>query len=260
MISIRSFIFGGLCLFLALPTLYLLMAQPTQAQNENFKLEDGDTIVFLGDSITQAASKAEGYISLLDLFLGVNGYVVETVNAGISGHKSNDMLARLQDDVLDHEPDWVSISCGVNDVWHQFAFDPEGVPLDEYKENIREIINRCRDAGAQVLLNTATPIHEDLDNKENKMLASYNAFLRELAEEENIILADQYKEFADLISKKLDDTLLLTTDGVHPNPRGHRLMARTIFRALGANRGEERRAEKRWELVNNMQPMGKDSK
>lgn len=223
------------------------MAQPT------FKLQDGDTIVFLGDSITQAATSPEGYISLFDLFCGVNGYEVTSINAGISGHKSNDMLARLEKDVLSHNPDWVSVSCGVNDVWHQFKFEPKGVELPEYKKNMTAIVDRIKNSGANVLLLTATPIHEDLDSKENQKLAEYNAFLRQLAKDKDLLLCDLNQAFQDRIEMKMfPDKRLLTTDGVHMNPRGNRLMARTIMMTLGAKWHEKRRAENRWELVNNM--------
>ncbi len=245
-----------LSLFLGL-FLVVLSESTTLSQNE-FMLKDGDTVVFLGDSITQAASKPEGYISLIKLFCGVNGYEIKAVNAGISGHKSNDMLARLQDDVLSHNPDWVSISCGVNDVWHQFKFEPEGVELPDYKKNMTEIVNRCKNAGAKVLLLTATPIYENVDSKENQKLRKYNDFLRELAKEQDVLLCDLFATFTKLYEMKLNDEKLLTTDGVHMNPRGNRLMAREIIRTFKPKGWEVRRAENRWELIGNMQPMGEN--
>lgn len=231
------------------------LAAPANAQ-ERFLLSDGETIVFLGDSITQAGTSTEGYISLIGVFLGVNGYEVDTVNAGISGHKSNDMLARLDADVLSHSPDWVSVSCGVNDVWHGFMENRQGVDLPEYQKNMTEIVERCQKAGAKVLLLTATPIHENPDSPENQKLRAYNAFLRELAKEKDLVLCDQFAAFEDLYEQKLNDRRVLTTDGVHMNPRGNRLMARTILRALGATNQEINRANRRWELVGNLQPMG----
>ena len=45
----------------------------------------------------------------------------------LAGHKSNDMLARLEADVLSKNPQWMTLSCGVNDVWH----GNKGVPLDD---------------------------------------------------------------------------------------------------------------------------------
>lgn len=222
------------------------------AQQKEFQLNDGDRIVFLGDSITQAASEPEGYITLFELYCGVNGIELEAINAGIGGHKSNDMLARLQKDVLDHKPTWVSISCGVNDVWHSFKPEPTGVPLDEYKVNMRAIVERCLGAGAQVLLLTATPIHENLDSPENEKLRPYNDFLRDLAKEKKILLCDLFATFEQLYKQKTRDGNLLTTDGVHMKPRGNRLMARTILQTLGASRQSLGRTERRWELVNNM--------
>ncbi|MDP8245847.1 MAG: SGNH/GDSL hydrolase family protein [Candidatus Hinthialibacter antarcticus] len=229
---------------------------PISAQ-QGFELKDGNTLVFLGDSITQAGTQPEGYITLFKLFCGVNGYDVNIINAGIGGHKSNDMLARLEKDVLAHKPDWVSFSCGVNDVWHSFNPKLKGVPLPDYKKNMTEIIDKIQQSGAKVLLLTATPIYENLQSDQNKKLADYNEFLRDFAKERGLMLCDLSKAFHDRLSKKMfPDKKLLTTDGVHMNPRGNRLMARGIVMSLGATYQERRRAENRWELVNNMKEMG----
>ncbi len=228
-----------------------MVVMASQAQSP-FKLKDGDTIVFLGDSITQAGAKPEGYVSLFKMHCDMNGYEVKVINAGISGHKSNQMLARLQKDVLDHKPDWVSISCGVNDVWHQFSHSSEGVKLPEYKKNMTEMVERCQKAGVKVLLLTATPIYEDPDSPENQMLKKYNDFLRQLAKEKDLVLCDLNKTFMEWYERKLNDLRIMTTDGVHMNHRGNRIMAREIAIALDANWREIRRTQKRWELVNNM--------
>ncbi len=238
-------------------TLFLSVVCTQVEAQRGFKLKDGDTIVFLGDSITQAATQPEGYISLFDLFCGVNGHEVKPINAGISGHKSNDMLARVDKDVLAHDPDWVSVSCGVNDVWHQFNDPPRGTDYDNYTKNMTQLIDKIRQSGAKVLLLTSTPIDENLDSKENKLLKKYNAFLRGLAKDEGLLLCDLNQAFEKRLSMKMfPETKLLTTDGVHMNPRGNRLMARTLLTALGATRQERRKAENRWELVNNMFEMG----
>jgi len=229
-----------------------VLALIAAAQSDVFLLKDGDSIVFLGDSITQAGGGPEGYVTLFKSFCDVNGYDVKVINAGISGHKSNQMLERLQKDVLDHKPTWVSISCGVNDVWHQFNPQLKGVELPDYKKNMTEIIDRCQKAGAKVLLLTATPIFEDLNSKENETLRPYNEFLRELAKEKKIVLCDLNKIFEEWYQKKLDKENLMTTDGVHMNPRGNRVMASAIAKALGAKPHEINQAQQRWELVNNM--------
>jgi lysophospholipase L1-like esterase len=226
---------AALVLFLFIPN----------AVGSDFLLRDGETVVFLCDSITQAASRPEGYVSLFDLFCGMHGYQVKSINAGIGGHKSNDMLARLESDVLRHRPDWVSISCGVNDVWH----GEKGVSLSDYQKNMTEIVNRCLQAGAKVLLLTATPIREDVDSPENLKLGPYNDFLRQLAKEKNLLLCDLFAAFQQIYRTKLREGNMLTTDGVHMNPRGNRLIAREILKTLKATNAQLHRVENRWELV-----------
>ncbi len=228
--------------------LALMVASSCLAAQKGFLLKDGDTIVFLGDSITQAGTSTEGYITLFKLACDVTGHPVKVINAGISGHKSNDMLARLQRDVIDRHPSWVSISCGVNDVWH----GKRGVSLPDYKENMTKIIDRCKAAEINILLLTATPIYENPKSPENQKLATYNDFLRRLAKEKKLLLCDLNKAFMSLYVEKRTEKNLWTIDGVHMKPRGNRLMSREIFRALGASRQEINRANWRWELQGNM--------
>jgi lysophospholipase L1-like esterase len=209
-----------------------------------FMLKSGDTIVFLGDSITQGASGPQGYVTLFNLFCSENGYEVKSINAGISGHKSNDMLKRLQKDVLNRHPAWVSVSCGVNDVWHGV----KGVPLADYKKNMTEIVDRCTAAGAKVLLLTATPIMEDINGPFNQKAVAYNDFLRQLAKKKRVVLCDLNKAFTEAYRAKKSKENLLTTDGVHMKPSGYRLWATETLKALGASPDEIGKAEKRWNL------------
>jgi len=227
-------------------SLGMLLPNVSQAAlfGKSFKLKNGNTIVFLGDSITEGASSPRGYITLFDLFCKENGYDIKAINAGISGHKSNDMLKRLQKDVLDRRPTWVSISCGVNDVWH----GAKGVPLLDYKKNMTEMVDRCQAAGAKVLLLTATPIFENLDSPENQKLAAYNDFLRQLAKEKKIVLCDLNRAFTKVYKEKKSKENVLTTDGVHMKPSGYRLWATEMLKALGAKSAQIARAEKRWDL------------
>ena len=97
-------------------------------------VKDGDTLAFLGDSITQQGQRnPDGYVNLVLRALEAEGVKVTAVKAGISGHKSNDMLKRLDKDVLSKKPRWMTLSCGVNDVWHQDK--NRGVSLEDYQKN-----------------------------------------------------------------------------------------------------------------------------
>src|SRR5688572_15438237 len=108
-----------------------MLALPVLASAE-IAVKSGEKVAFLGDSITQGGwNSAKGYVKLAAAGLQANGIEIEVVPAGISGHKSNQMLARLEKDVLSKSPQWMTLSCGVNDVWH----GAKGVPLEDYKKN-----------------------------------------------------------------------------------------------------------------------------
>ncbi len=202
-------------------------------------------IVCLGDSITQGGEGPGGYVWLLRHTLNALYPVqpIEVVNAGISGHKSTDMLARFQRDVLDKKPDLVTISVGVNDVWHGFYDNhpdgdgPKGIPLPEYRAHVEEMMTQAEKAGAKVVILSTTVIHEDSANRENAKLKSYNAALRELAKKHNAAFVDYQKPFWALINAYQHETggreNLLTGDGVHMNATGNRVMAHTLLTGLG---------------------------
>ena len=197
-------------------------------------VKDGESVAFLGDSITEAgANSPMGYVRIVTHAFEANGIYITPIHAGISGHKSNDMLNRLDRDVLSKDPDWMTLSCGVNDVWH----GANGVPLDAYKQNITKIVERAQVAGVKVMLLTSTMIGEDQPNANNQKLIAYNAFLRSLAKEKNCLLADLNADMQAAIAAAEPDQQgnLLTTDGVHMNPGGNVMMAVGVLKAFGMN-------------------------
>jgi lysophospholipase L1-like esterase len=226
-------------------------------------VKPGEKIAFLGDSITQGGwSNPAGYVRLVISGLAANGVNAEAVPAGISGHKSNQMLARLEKDVLEKKPQWMTLSCGVNDVWH----GAKGVPLDEamaasgaydikpgepergtYKQNITAIIDRARAAGVKPVILTATVIKEDLASPENQKLRPYNAFLRELAAGRNLPLADLNAMFEERIkAENKPGQKTVTSDGVHMNAEGNKLMAVGVLKAFGLDDAQLKKAQEAW--------------
>jgi lysophospholipase L1-like esterase len=209
-------------------------------------IKSGETIVFLGDSITAGGIKPDGYVTLVMLGLKANGIEAKAIGAGIGGHKSNQMLERLQNDVISKKPAWMTLSCGVNDVWH----GANGVPLDQYKENITAIIEQAQAAGIKVMILTATVIGENLDNPDNRKLAGYNEFLRSLARAKKCLLADLNAAFHEVIKTaqagKPADKGVLTGDGVHMNSAGNRVMAKGILKAFGLSARELAKAVAVW--------------
>jgi lysophospholipase L1-like esterase len=207
-------------------------------------VKDGQKIAFLGDSITQGGVRPHGYVTLVMKGLEANGVKATAVPAGISGHKSNDMLARLDRDVLSKKPDWMTLSCGVNDVWH----GARGVPLDQYKVNITKIVEQCQAAGIKVMILTSTMIGEDQPNDNNQKLVAYNDFLKTLVKEKACLLADLNGDMQAAIAKvgAAKKGNLLTRDGVHMNPAGNEMMAAGVLKAFGLSDAQMEIAKKSW--------------
>jgi lysophospholipase L1-like esterase len=211
-------------------------------------VKKGESVAFLGDSITQAgAGSSGGYVRLVASGLAAQGVEITVIPAGISGHKSNQMLERLEKDVLSKKPTWMTLSCGVNDVMH----GEKGVSLEDYKKNITEILDRCQQAGVKVVLLTATQIGLPLTKPVNVKLADYNAFLRETAKARGLPLADLNAAMAaeQAALEKAGIQRVLTTDGVHMNLYGNLMMAKGVLSAFGLDEQQLAAANAKWTEV-----------
>lgn len=220
-----------------------LMAGSTLMAGE-IAVKEGQKIAFMGDSITQAGAGPKGYVTLVIKGLEAAGVKTTAIPAGISGHKSNNMLERLDRDALSKKPDWMTLSCGVNDVWH----GANGVPLDQYKINITKIVDQCQTAGVKVMILTSTMIGEDQPNPNNQKLVAYNDFLKELAKEKKCLLADLNADMQAIITKAGAEKKgnILTGDGVHMNPAGDQMMAFGVLKAFGLSDEQLAKAKASW--------------
>ncbi|MBO7327706.1 MAG: hypothetical protein J6W00_02920 [Lentisphaeria bacterium] len=212
-------------------------------------VKNGDKIAFLGDSITYFGDRSNGgYVNLVIAGLEANGIKALKAPAGISGNKSKQMLERLEKDILRKKPQFMTLSCGVNDVWHGKA----GIKLPEYKKNITELVSKAQASGITVMILTATMITENPDSAYNKALAPYNDFLRQLAAEKKCLFADLNGDMQKTIAgfkvkyPNFKGTLC-TYDGVHMNQYGNEVMALGILRAFGMNDSEIAKAKNSWQ-------------
>lgn len=211
------------------------------AMGAELLVKSGDQVAFLGDSITaQGWTNAHGYVKLVVAGLEADGVGIIPLPAGVGGHKSNDMLARLKRDVLDRKPDWVTVSCGMNDVIH----GAKGVPLDQYQINMADLVGQCRAAGIKVALFTTTTAGKP-DSDASLKLGRYSAYLRELAKEKDCLLVDLFPVFVE-VGRTADPLHGLTGDGVHMTPEGNILIARTVLTTLGCTGAQIAKAHETW--------------
>ena len=188
-------------------------------------------IVFFGDSITQAGVNESGYITQLGKSLSSPGY--ELMGAGIGGNKVYDLYLRMEEDVLAKKPDLVVIYVGINDVWHKQS-SGTGTDYDKFINFYQAIINKVRKQGSQIVVCTPTVIGEKI-NGQNAMdtdLDKYAGAIRELAKSNDLPLCDLRTVFTDYIKKNNKNNQekdILTTDGVHLNEAGNKLVADTML-------------------------------
>jgi lysophospholipase L1-like esterase len=202
---------------------------PAPTSTGGLLVKAGQKVVFMGDSITDGGwGESGGYIHLVVTALATLGVKIEPVPAGVGGNKSDDMLARLDRDALSKKPDWLLLSCGVNDVWSR------KIDLDTFKKNITSIVDQAQAAGIKVMILTPTPIYE-LKHTEFSRLSDYVAFMVQLTQDRKLPLADENAAYFAYLKTQPPDphNNVLTVDGVHPNPDGHQLLAQTILQAFG---------------------------
>ena len=206
-------------------------------------------VIFLGDSITQNAvinsEEFRGFISLLGENLDQN---TELIGKGIGGDKVSDLLTRYRDDVIKLNPDMVFIYIGINDVWHKYDFGT-GTDIDLYENGLRQIITDLKENGVEVILCTPTVIGEnkgeftlvnqfkDIETMEimNNDLDDYSDVIRKLSREFDTKLLDLRKIFMQYISENNPENKskgVLTTDGVHLNNFGSKLIANEMIKYI----------------------------
>jgi lysophospholipase L1-like esterase len=245
---------------------FISYTQIATAETRSLVVKEGQTIAFMGDSITQAGNRKGGYIRLVMEALNAEGLKLKHIPAGKSGHKSNNMLARLDKDVINKKPQWMTLSCGVNDVWHfklklgKRTF--QGISIEDYKKNITAIIDKAQAANIKVVILTSTMIGEGPEEELNQMLIPYNDFLRTIAKEKKCLIADLSIDMMAAL-KKIPDVKgkarmfgngnyarkiknKLTSDGCHMNSLGNAMMAKGVLKAFGLSEGKISAAEKRW--------------
>jgi Lysophospholipase L1 and related esterases len=195
-------------------------------------------IIFFGDSITEFASRPGGYISDIGEMLVKNKLEnnYELVNAGVSSNKIYDLYLRMDEDVMNKNPDVVVIFIGVNDVWHKRSMGT-GTDADKFERFYNAIIKKLVEKNIRVILCTPAAIGEkaDLTNELDEDLDKYCNIVRYVASKNNAGLVDLRKAFTAYDSQNNPTNLsagILTVDGVHLTDRGNQLVAEEMWKEI----------------------------
>ena len=206
-------------------------------------LECGQKVVFIGDSITDCGRRSEppvgpygrGYVSMVRDWLIARypelGLAFE--NRGISGNTIRDLKARWQEDVIEEEPDVLSVMIGINDVWRQFQDRPDAaVGLEEYEATFRGLLDVTRErVGPSLILVTPYIIESNRGDPFRARMDEYGACVARLAEEYGAALVDAQAAFDQALKGQPSE--FWAQDRVHPVSCGHAALAMAFLRTIG---------------------------
>ena len=208
------------------------------------KIQDGQTILFTGDSITDCgrarplgvgAGLGEGYVAFADSLLAASypECRIRVLNTGISGNRVIDLEARWQTDVLDPAPDWLSVMIGINDVWRQFdnPLDPDQVAIGRYETTYRRLLQKTREELKGLVLMTPYFIEPNLSDPMRERMDAYGMVVERLAREFDAVFVNVQAAFDSYLRHR--PTQSLCGDRVHPNKIGHMIIARSFLNAIG---------------------------
>jgi len=201
-------------------------------------------ILFQGDSITDAGRARDndinlgtGYPMLVKATLGFEEPgKYEFFNRGISGNRVVDLYARIKNDIINLKPDVMSILIGVNDVWHEYSNNPNGVDAEKYFKVYDMLIEEVKQALPDikimilepfVLKESGTAEHWDEFRKETELRAEK---AKKIAEKYGLTYIPLQKKFDELCGKA--EAAYWLRDGVHPTAMGHEFIKNEWIKAF----------------------------
>jgi len=211
--------------------------------DKDFLFKNGETIIFIGDSITDCGRQGQffpygnGYAKMaVDLVTACYPEKSFTYfNRGIGGNTVNDLFNRWHDDLILLKPDWVSILIGLNDL-HRFLADPATLSPDRYEKLYRAILERTKqETKAKLIL--LEPFYISNDFKSDsfrsrvlKLIPDYIKVVRRLSGEFDAVLIKTHDIFQEQLKYRSADTFC--AEPVHPNATGHLVIAHELLKVV----------------------------
>jgi lysophospholipase L1-like esterase len=210
------------------------------------KLEQGQKLLFIGDSITDADRNKEvrdggngalgkGYVAFVDALLQsvYPELGIRTVNKGINGHTVRNLKDRWHEDVINHNPDWLSVMIGINDVWRQYdapLIKEYHVYIEEYEETLKKLVKETRPQVKGLILMSPFYLESNEQDDMRRTMDQYGSVVKKIASENDCLYVDTQAALNKIL--KTIYPAALAWDRVHPNATGHMVMARAFLQVL----------------------------
>lgn len=193
-------------------------------------------IYFQGDSITDCGrdrtnpNNMAGYTAYVAEWLGAEN---EYYNFGISGDRSVDVLARMDEELqIVGKPDVFTMLIGINDVWRRYDSNCFTSP-DEYYANVKAILQKVKDKNKDCKIILIEPFLLPALDKLHWVedVAYITQKLRKLAYE----FGTEYIAMDGIFAKAYvsEPWQEFSLDGVHPTDKGNRLIAMNLVTEIG---------------------------
>ena len=215
------------------------------AKASNFLFKNGQTVVFIGDSITDCGRRAaerpfgSGYVrDAVDLIRAKYPQRQLTFhNEGIGGDVSTGLRNRWSDDVIVHRPDWVLVLIGINDLHRTWRANSESVPPELYREAYVDFLTRTREE-TKARLVLMDPFYISVESSATSarrqvldLLPKYIRVVHEMAREFGAIHVPMHDIFQQQLRHRPAD--VFCPEPVHPNAAGHLVIAHALLAAVG---------------------------
>lgn len=238
-------------LFLSLFTFYInaqLFSESKELVRNNVWLHAKDKLCYIGNSITANGN----YSFFIDLYHHTRypNLKFTSYNCGISGNTAQDVLNRMNEDILIHKPTIATIKLGMNDVnislYHVGELSEDTLALrkaaiETYRKNLAQIADQLIASGCQLLFLTPTiydqtaKIAAKNNFGVNNALATCANIVRETASKYNAPVVDFYTVMNRInLKKQSQDTAftLIGPDRIHPEMVGNMVMAYTFLKSM----------------------------
>lgn len=182
-------------------------------------------IIAFGSSSTQgvgASSPAGAYPAQLQSILSramPKGRAVEVLNRGIGGQDVDDMMLRLQADVIAPRPDVV--------IWQTGSNDPlRNVPLDRFEAETLAGVKAMQNAGAEVILMEPQwcPLLDKAANADQ-----FRNAIRRIGQQLKVAVIHRSELMHKWIAEgRMTKSQMLAPDGLHMTDSGYAQLARDI--------------------------------
>jgi lysophospholipase L1-like esterase len=168
-------------------------------------------VVFYGNSITEA------WAPLFPQLFPGKPYV----GRGISGQTTPQLLIRFRQDVVALKPAVVVILAGTNDI----AGNTGPSTLEMIEDNVASMCEIAQANGIRVVLSSVLPVWDypwKRGLEPAPKIVALNAWMKSYAAAHGHVYLDYHGAMADARGGMRDG---MSTDGVHPNEAGYRIMA-----------------------------------